>query len=497
MYDYNGLNEFASKYLEDSKLSYVPNIDTLSVLKFLVYPTDRLVDLANAPVIRPYQVDANTRTLGSFQDALSGNLSGKLSQNTINNLGKNLIGISESATQLVDIPNGWSTQRLSFICVLLATHNGQESLEVVTGYTTHNGISNSGAIDPNMGFIIDKITKIDKNTGVITTTDTLRREFISPMSNISVKVARPEDVITSINSDILGMGDYNSISTGLGEVVSNKVNNNIPTVYMGSIINAAYAAGSYARGSSDGMSWGTPIYSKSGIYNEMMCDGSIKNTNLMNFMIYRMLHLQTNNMMIDNLYYVTFTIPTLEAITHQNIEVISMTRNDTIPMSNGLGLVNTTIETVQAQNLFNIINTLAVNNYIQSIGFHIRFNPMENKYEVILLDQHRFMSLLSGPGLEWANNFILSGLNYFKNGLEGYINGYVYSSGDAIMFADVMYDMAGNTVINISINGGVMTPIVIPTYVSSSMSPMYNRQTQFNALKDAVTSVIDYIVPAN
>lgn len=489
----NNYNGFVDQYYPDNRLNYSGVYTSVNVLKFLVYPTDRLDTLAYAPVIRPYQIDVNARVLGNLQDGLS-QYAGRVSQNTINNLGRDIITLVETPTQMVDIPNGWGVNRLAFVCVFLVNDNGQESLEIVTGYTTHNGITNTGAIDPGMGFIVDKITKLDKNTGTITSSDTLRREFRSPISQQTLITARPEDVVQNANNNCLGLNDYGngSVSTGLGEIVANKVTNNVPTVYLGNIINATYGVAALARGNNDGINFNSPG-NRSGLYTDILSEPVLRNSNLVNFAVYRKIHLEANNELIDNLYYLAFTIPQLERITRQEVNIISLAKSDAMVMSDGMPLVNTSMETLYGQNLFNIINTLCVNNYIQAIRFYIKYNHIEGRYEVLLLDQNQFLSILSGQGLEWANGFILNGLELFRSGLESYINSYL--TNGLVIYADVMYDMMGNTVFNLSVNGGPMTPVIIPTYVSSSMSPLYNKQTQFNALTDAVTSVIDYIVP--
>lgn len=163
--------------------------------------------------------------------------------------------IKPSATPegTISIANGWDTRRMQFMMEIeMSFYTGGKVREVVLGYTSHNGVSPSQAIDPNMEFYVNSVMHI-RDTVIPGPLNTTIQSTIFDKSHILSDPGwngiltehkelrlRPEDVYSTMSSvDASSMMpnswyDGRSVSTSLA--AKSERSNNSAATYMANIL---------------------------------------------------------------------------------------------------------------------------------------------------------------------------------------------------------------------------------------------------------------------
>lgn len=96
----------------------------------------------------------------------------------------------------VTIPNGWGEKRLMFFMEVEVGNQFHSSVEIITGYTDYLGASQTGAIDHQMTFYVNGISKV--------------RTFTNQQGNVMMNVMANNQVLANINTDSYNPHTYQS-----------------------------------------------------------------------------------------------------------------------------------------------------------------------------------------------------------------------------------------------------------------------------------------------
>lgn len=125
---------------------------------------------------------------------------GKLTDNSVAAALSNVVSISDCTTGIVDIPNGWNTQRLRFLMEVESRTGNHVTVSYLQGYSEYHDPSLSGLVDPVMKFHINSITNVSK--------------ALDPMTgNMLVRLTNTYNVIT----DLAGGLKYEELNEGPGQ----------------------------------------------------------------------------------------------------------------------------------------------------------------------------------------------------------------------------------------------------------------------------------------
>jgi hypothetical protein len=218
----------------------------LRVTKFLLHETGSY----NKQYRRPYNTMLNKQGLNIMQERLAG--SRNYVAGAFGGIANSFISPMATPEKEIEMINGWNERRMRFMMEIEHNyHTGGGITEVVLGYTSHTGVSISGAIDPNMDFFVNSTMQI-RNTNELTPLGNINRSSVFDSSHVIADNSwnsiytpiidqrlRPEDVYSTMaRSQLSGIGatalDTRSMST-TSAVKSRRSNGNAAS-YMARIL---------------------------------------------------------------------------------------------------------------------------------------------------------------------------------------------------------------------------------------------------------------------
>lgn len=116
----------------------------------------------NSIFMRPYVTDLDHRVMNAVSDRINEAIhqAENITPMTFKGMGNAIVRPSSVATSEIFIPNGWNNPRLRFILEVECEHSsGGRSRYYYTGYTSSLGVDQSGAIDPNMEFVVNSVVR--------------------------------------------------------------------------------------------------------------------------------------------------------------------------------------------------------------------------------------------------------------------------------------------------------------------------------------------------
>ena len=132
----------------------------LQIVKLLLQETGSY----NEMYLRPYQTQMDGQTLNGIVQAVtesSYNGQGRLDPATISGLASGFVTPMAVPEANINISNGWAEKRIRFILEIACKYTvGGEHKIFVQGFTTFNGVTASGAIAPDMEFIINSMITV-------------------------------------------------------------------------------------------------------------------------------------------------------------------------------------------------------------------------------------------------------------------------------------------------------------------------------------------------
>lgn len=182
-------------------------VKDMRVMRFLIQETGTFDEQYR----RPFQTGLDGQSHAQIMETVAS--SHKITAAALAGVANNFIKPAATPESLVQIPQGWATKRLRFMLEIQTTDRvGFTTVETITGYTDHAGLSMYNSIDQNMVFFINNVNVTRTNT-VHTPLGNQSYQSLVDASHVLVNDAytgitvpqktyglRPEDVYTQIDN---------------------------------------------------------------------------------------------------------------------------------------------------------------------------------------------------------------------------------------------------------------------------------------------------------
>ena len=202
---------------------------------------------------RPYQTCLTGPALSAIQERLHGMT--RFDPAAMGGIANQFIQPSAAPEKMIDIPQGWSDQRLRFMLEVEHIEPiGTKTKELILGYTSHHGVSQMGSIDPEMEFYVNSVIQVrdklvptaygnQQQASVINSSHVLiDNNFSGIYNNIGGdQWIRPEDVYVVMNRSHLdgyGHGDtlFDARYAARRMAVKSRRSNCLATNYMATVL---------------------------------------------------------------------------------------------------------------------------------------------------------------------------------------------------------------------------------------------------------------------
>lgn len=217
----------------------------IRVLDFVIMETGTY----NEQFRRPYKTELDAFTQRAIAERVEG--ANGYSATMFSGVANQFVAPSATPESQLVIANGWQQRRLRWVLKLERNYaTGASVMDVLTGYTDFNGITLSGAIAPEMSFIINNHMSFRKN---IERTPFGQQVYYSPVRSSQILVdqqwsgigrpgleqkMRPTDVFATMGrAHLSGIGHVMDIRSTLDAVpIKSKRSNNNASSYMADIL---------------------------------------------------------------------------------------------------------------------------------------------------------------------------------------------------------------------------------------------------------------------
>ena len=207
---------------------------------------------------RPYQSHIDQHTLNEIYNRVDQSGLGRISGSSFAGIASGILIPSATPHTLIPICQGWNERRIRFLMevnVRLAT--GSEFTYYFQGYTSHLGVTDTGAVDPSMRFHINSMTRVNRAT-VQTPFGVQYRDVVTASSQVIDGQAlrqlvpapsytlRPMDVFSGIQSNYLSAASANHMNPSVydtrltvnNESLGSSRANNISTNYLAKVVDS-------------------------------------------------------------------------------------------------------------------------------------------------------------------------------------------------------------------------------------------------------------------
>lgn len=393
-----------------------------------------------------------------------------------------LVTPSQQAGVPIPIVNGWNTKRLRFVLIVRTSDAmGNGFRHIVQGYTDHGDVSTSGLLDPRMLMVVNSIISLRTTTHNTPygpqVVEHFERSFNIPnvipdgggaSMTSALFTMRPVDIfnteaISSYVSSSMPM--THDIPEVLSGKVTSNIENNVPTRYLGKMINSY----SYAQQESHGsMNDGTSLASAAATRGREL--------SLMENQFLRFLH---NRMSGDTGYssnMSSFTYTDLISAIPSISNVERFVNNQHSMASNSLSSEywsSATLETKAAYLIATATPAIATNSLIRTMSFIAYNTDLNNPGDQVVITSV-------------TNTFIAGEMSVhvkrFEERFKAEIAPQLSNSGYSSYHAKIDLDTFKDVIIEISLNGGPVIRYALPSFCDGILSPVItaNRDSRYN-----------------
>ena len=450
----------------------------------------------NQMVTRPLPVSADPRSYDAVIEAAvkSMKINQRVSPMTISQMASTYISPTALPESVVNIPNGWDTKRLRFVLTVEYTSSiGHVTESMVYGYTDYMGTSNlSGTptFDPNMMFYINGVVDLRISTqrsaqfgtqqykNVIDFSDVVYTDYgkngTGTPGLVSYKVV-PESVFNTMatNEISAGMGDgfAQDLSSTVGFMPSRiKKDAARPNAFIADTIN------SYASAMAD-----TTYISDSEILSNAatFAQGHIHECSFI------------HQIRQYNGHGGRFTLQELLAFdpgaTAPGVFAPVLTNpsaQGNIPYhGNYSAWTNADIETQMAQFVTSVLPAIMVKNNVTEFGFTSTNDTFGGE---VLTTAHVIRSNIAAPNPN-INTALISSVDFE-------IIPAVSFRGEVRYMLQASCNIYGNVEVQLSINGGPLTPYIAPAFASSLASTnITTSKSHMPAFSASVSGILNEV----
>jgi hypothetical protein len=432
---------------------------------------------------RPYtsSLDGTSRT--QMLDAIE--QSKTITPATVAGVSNQFIKPAATPECMIDIANGWATQRLRFMMEIQSQDMmGNITSEYVVGYTDHPGLSLGGHLDPSMVFTINAInttrtkTQTSHSLGAQTYQNFIDASSILVNDHYNGAIApqqlfglRPEDVYSQLDNQTLaeGLGEDSMLVAARSLITTRAIksrrSNAIAPVYVAKVLD------SYLQTTRADMTSGD-----SELYEQARCSVRSQSANEDPFMAF----LRTKSNTETNYQFTYGDLMMLDP------NVVSPSVTIPVPVKpiwqSGLHQAGQTAHWGGTD-----YTTLFATTLSQSLpGYMLSFGLNKLHLFATNLDSTGAISIQPSHWKSFSENVdMTNALTSLCYRLEVELLRDMCHSGEVLFNLEIKCDLLGDTFTRISLNGEPPVEFMTPSFCDSLLAPMV---TSNNLLLDGITS---------
>jgi len=431
----------------------------------------------NDPVFRPYQSNLDMTGLRAFQEMAGGEI--RVSPTALAGIAGQIIQPVTQPTGRAGIVNGWTERRFRFMMeveTMTGNQFGQSTtIEVVTGFTDHPGAivsrnaAGNVALDPNMRLYINNIIMVNQAT--MTDQTGVHNEFrVSDASHVlappaavgmglngnDITLMRPMDVFGSMSASRIG-GQIQDLRSNFAanSIHKSRRSNNVASEYLARSVNTLAMAEADMRDYEDPDDM--MLFSKA---RKLATEQLISNDQFLTF-----LETKTSYSQLRSIAYGELLghFPELDSKTGVSF-IAQEVKRSRLPMAQrGDSEVWESCgpETLAAQVLCNSVPSIMLDNMLTRFAFTLTNATLGGQPRLEFTDFDSFSNIDMRPYIQRTIERII-----------GEVFPDVTHNGAIPVFARMVVDVLGETRVEISYNGGPLTPYTLASFADANFSPI-------------------------
>lgn len=443
-------------------------MNAFKVINFILQETGSYNDIHYRPYVSNIDgtaMDDMVNRINDFGDSSS-------TDNIFSGMVSNIVAPSALPGKVVNIPLGWEERRVRFVLIISSKSvSGSEYLYYLQGFTSHLGITNSGAVDPEMEFFINSFIRVTRSSmygpnglevldKITESSHVINGDIIHDFVDDELFCLRPQDVYTGIQSAYLEQVNtdygYNNNFTDtrllIDEPVKSNRRNSVPSNYLTDII----------RGYKSGLSMSDYSNSESDILDQ--CRQITKETGLVENPVLRAI---ANIRGFGN--GSTFNYSDIEALDPGVSSVTNfMTVGNANPLIHSAGQTaywdSATIDTQAATVLGNAVPALMLDSLICKLHFRATNLDVGSEISLVFINAESITNTSVNRYLEALKYRIISSVL-----LE------ISFNNNEPFTVDMSCDLFGETRLTIAIANEPPIDYAVPTFCDSLMVPIVSN----------------------
>lgn len=464
-------------------------ITQLVVNRVLMVETGRY----NQMFARPYETNINGPVLNTLVDRIVNTGSKHVTSSLLSGISANIAAPSATPQQAINIVNGWNERRIRFtIEIGYSLSTGTTGIYYLQGYTNHSGVGMNGAVDPNMEFIINSYTTVNR-LPMLTPTGYQYVDKIEDSAQVYTGVdgtmqtyhdvtygLRPEDIYKGMQASFLtggaeaaGMAGSIDFRSNLGSKPNHsKRANNIPSAYVGEIVNS-YMVGQdlaqFGQGHDDILSRVLHITAEPSVHQ--------------NFFFQRLAQIKQFMTNRFNWRDLTAIDPSVDSKTQ------FFTRGDVVKVGGGQDAMSAQYwtgsdrVTQMASMLAAAIPGMMMQFMIQNVHFRSTNHDAMGRVNTTFID------VKSTTNLDMRRNIEL-----FRHQLESEIITDLTMNGQDSYMLDMKCDLFGETWINLSLGIEPMATFAVPSFCDALFMPVVtHNQDHYSHITNDMNQLVAYV----
>lgn len=442
---------------------------------------------------RPYITDIDGGTMNILAERIANSDAKRATSGLVSGIASSIASPTATPGSEVIIPYGWNERRIRFVMeVEFELSTGSVGIYYIQGYTAYPGVSLTGAVDPNMPFIINSYTSVNR-VHVMTPMGLSYKDMITDSAQLFTNPdgsvfansnmmygLRPEDIYKGIQSSFLTSSmdlDGSMVDTRYvlnGKLQRSNRSNNIPSNYVGKILDSYMVANDlvdFGQGNSD-------IISRS-LHNSL--EPSVKENHFMSV-------LATINSGVSSNMFTWGQLQRLDMAIDAKTQYLTL--GEAVRTSTGVHDVGmseywtgSNYTTHIASILSSAIPALMMEHMLQKVVMRSTNHDLMSNMNTIVVE---FSSL---SHIDPSHN-----VNLFKHRFEMEVMRDVSMNNQMAYMLEIKCDLFGETWISISIDSEPMVLYTVPSFCDSLYTPvMTNNRDHFSRVTNDFNQLVSYV----
>ncbi len=448
---------------------YTNMVNNTNIIKFDMTPINKEYrDIYR----RPYDLNISNGSLDRLKNVIDHhNAQGStISERAVINATPGVIRTSNMPSSMVDIPNGWSTNRYRFIMVV--ENRTSESLvkrSYIQGYSEYYDPAVGGSVDYNLEFFINSVLDVNYFQlvdGTIKSSITGSYHLLyNPttqgngyeVNHTMLKTARPSDVLNSINQldtnstdDLGSVNEYNSDKVKVSNRTHADGVKHLTTVLNGS--NASNYGTDISYNRVDRVSAAVNIVADINISDSLFFSAFAIITGVVDTRGFTLNQLATIDNNVGSIVQ--------EHQNHTMVRQYDSSINNIMESSDSHDFLDSGEETRIAMTVMNTVSSYMANRFISRCALYL--SNMQNESTCNVVD---IASMVEGIDPAPYGNGVQ--MEVISNLMPE-----ITQNGDLLLEIGVEIDLLGNGTVAVSINGGEAYKYDVPTFSDALYVPV-------------------------